>query len=935
DGFEGEQVVLTSIALERKYMLGEVIEKSYELLDSIEVYVDYYFPYAQHGALLYSVLQRINLLSPNNYQFSINIIYYLIDQLFPLNNQTSNEDKSIWKDIEDQKYPQLPLLIEINDLTKEEFTPVDQNQIDENIKKMIQSFIKLILPQLFSEDRLEFLVLLQLLLKTAVENSDGKSEILQIELLSTGLPRIEFNSLSSYTTKQNKKPQWIESDMIWFDILSLSNLFNENDLLFNLSEFILSNDQQWNNWYLNPQLNTFPNPNDKQYSQLDKLLIIRLLRPDYLINALHEYVIEQFDLNNLQIDELDLKGIHIINLPSIPVKSIKSGEFLISNIDFENNIENILKEKGKKIHIIDCQLTNTYDYTNNDYDILFFKNVHDKSFSHTIKQIRRQCQCDIILTKEANININCVDAHIHHYDCLIEGKVNLSNILYRYSNNLIRFIIGEILSNSSSILNRCEKDDIPIIYGTILIQSILVYYQYIFKQSSFTIEWTKNLIEFIYNLIQYSKDNKYRRYLIEMAFPTNSPLLKQLLNELFQQIQSKTSIELNKSLFEIPFNENQFNLQWFLSKHQQINLIYNDYPSKLNLLQHQFNIFTDKLNKLWHEKPLNIHQQLNVSLIHDNIHLFKERLPPLLKLPSNIDFKEDLVNIGLYQEIIYFNTQLELILNDINDIENMLFYENILLEKNPRLKSIGFDLERNKIPLCWLSDQSSAPKFISIVQFIHQCRHRFNEYYSWINCLNDVEKLDCHCIHRSRNLIELICLSHALKYNLTRDNIRCIGQWSSSKNNSMSSDKTRHLILNGLTIINGIVEDNHRIKSISGIINNCPPMEIYAIESSTDINGCPVYATASSRLDPPLFYLLSNEQIDSMTYIVFQNEKEETIEIPYPNVIRQEIENPPSNKYENNPGRDSSPTSQLSQSTQRTNTPSLKDIQRDEPMLGF
>ncbi|CAF5022266.1 unnamed protein product, partial [Rotaria sp. Silwood1] len=495
--------------------------------------------------------------------------------------------------------------------------------------------------------------------------------------------------------------------------------------------------------------------------------------------------------------------------------------------------------------------------------------------------------------------------------------------------------IGEILSNSSSILNRCEKDDIPIIYGTILIQSILVYYQYIFKQSSFTIEWTKNLIEFIYNLIQYSKDNKYRRYLIEMAFPTNSPLLKQLLNELFQQIQSKTSIELNKSLFEIPFNENQFNLQWFLSKHQQINLIYNDYPSKLNLLQHQFNIFTDKLNKLWHEKPLNIHQQLNVSLIHDNIHLFKERLPPLLKLPSNIDFKEDLVNIGLYQEIIYFNTQLELILNDINDIENMLFYENILLEKNPRLKSIGFDLERNKIPLCWLSDQSSAPKFISIVQFIHQCRHRFNEYYSWINCLNDVEKLDCHCIHRSRNLIELICLSHALKYNLTRDNIRCIGQWSSSKTNSMSSDKTRHLILNGLTIINGIVEDNHRIKSISGIINNCPPMEIYAIESSTDINGCPVYATASSRLDPPLFYLLSNEQIDSMTYIVFQNEKEETIEIPYPNVIRQEIENPPSNKYENNPGRDSSPTSQLSQSTQRTNTPSLKDIQRDEPMLGF
>ncbi|CAF3468189.1 unnamed protein product, partial [Rotaria sp. Silwood2] len=131
--------------------------------------------------------------------------------------------------------------------------------------------------QLFSEDRLEFLVLLQLLLKTAVENSDGKSEILQIELLSTGLPRIDLDSLS-YSTKVNKKPEWIQSDIIWFDIISLSNLFNEDDLLYHLSEFILSNDQLWKIWYDNPKLNTFPNLNDKQYSQLDKLLIIRLLR---------------------------------------------------------------------------------------------------------------------------------------------------------------------------------------------------------------------------------------------------------------------------------------------------------------------------------------------------------------------------------------------------------------------------------------------------------------------------------------------------------------------------------------------------------------------------------------------------------------------------------------------------------------------------------
>jgi hypothetical protein len=95
--------VLTSVALERKYLLGEVIEQSYELLDSIEVYLDYLFPYAQHGALLYSVIQRINLLSPKNYQFSIEIIYSLLDEIIPLSTQKSTEDKDIWTDIEDKR----------------------------------------------------------------------------------------------------------------------------------------------------------------------------------------------------------------------------------------------------------------------------------------------------------------------------------------------------------------------------------------------------------------------------------------------------------------------------------------------------------------------------------------------------------------------------------------------------------------------------------------------------------------------------------------------------------------------------------------------------------------------------------------------------------------------------------------------------------------
>ncbi len=144
------------------------------------------------------------------------------------------------------------------------------------------------------------------------------------------------------------------------------------------------------------------------------------------------------------------------------------------------------------------------------------------------------------------------------------------------------------------------------------------------------------------------------------------------------------------------------------------------------------------MNKLWHEKSLNYSQIFNINLIHDNIHLLKERLPPLLKLPSLLNFKQDFINIALYQvffidvlifisnfifcfkEIIYFNKQIELTLNDVNEIEDMLLYENLLIEKSPRFKSIGIDLQKNKIPLCWFSNESSSPKSISIVQFIHR-----------------------------------------------------------------------------------------------------------------------------------------------------------------------------------------------------------------------
>lgn len=170
DQFKDEEVVVTSVALERKYILGGIIDQCNEILEAIEAYHDYYFPYAQHGALLYSVLQRVNLLSPKNYQFSIGIIYSLLDQFIPMKDDKTAEDREIWKDVDDKRrcspyekevtnvfclteHPQLPPLIEAKELKKDELTAPDHKQIDDNLKKMIQSFIRIILPYVVSSIR--------------------------------------------------------------------------------------------------------------------------------------------------------------------------------------------------------------------------------------------------------------------------------------------------------------------------------------------------------------------------------------------------------------------------------------------------------------------------------------------------------------------------------------------------------------------------------------------------------------------------------------------------------------------------------------------------------------------------------------------------------------------------------------------------------------
>ncbi|CAF1004092.1 unnamed protein product [Adineta steineri] len=85
------------------------------------------------------------------------------------------------------------------------------------------------------------------------------------------------------------------------------------------------------------------------------------------------------------------------------------------------------------------------------------------------KSLSAKGQHDVVITKDASVDLIYLGARLRHYDCLLEGEVSLSNLLYKNSNHDIREIIGQVLFNSLSVLNQCQGDELTTVYSSILI----------------------------------------------------------------------------------------------------------------------------------------------------------------------------------------------------------------------------------------------------------------------------------------------------------------------------------------------------------------------------------------------------------------------------------------------------------------------------------
>ncbi|CAF1461118.1 unnamed protein product [Adineta steineri] len=216
-------------------------------------------------------------------------------------------------------------------------------------------------------------------------------------------------------------------------------------------------------------------------------------------------VLSQSDISKNQViiimDHLPFKSNGKLDKAALPEPNLSSLLLSINNDETSNDQENeiLMTNEHQLVHVLWCDMlqfvVNSKIPINRSFFLLDVKGQHD-----------------VVIIKDAFVDITYLGTRLHHYDCLLEGKVCLSNLFYKNSNNYIQKIIGQLISNSSSVLNQCQSDELTVVYGSVLIQQI-------FKQNSITLQdagaaWcVHSHVSHSYIGIDYSQDiiNLYQR----------------------------------------------------------------------------------------------------------------------------------------------------------------------------------------------------------------------------------------------------------------------------------------------------------------------------------------------------------------------------------------------------------------------------------------
>lgn len=270
--------------------------------------------------------------------------------------------------------------------------------------RTILSFLIDAKSQISPEDRLVVLLLLDLLIKTAVQednpSSENKNELLQLEILATGLPKLDDRTvrrLSSYPDK----PRWIKSDLTWFYVLSMKSLFHEDEFLHKLSDLMINDEQRWMKFCSSPAADLSSEKKDFNLSEVEQLIVVRLLRPDLFVATVHRYLIERFSLDKLVVRQGKSRAVEIQNLPS---KCVDQRRIPFERSLIEEKIDGLIEASKVPCRTIDCRSLDSLSSVelSEQLDLIYLKNVDDERLFKSIDSIRSWFRC---LTSLLNLSL--------------------------------------------------------------------------------------------------------------------------------------------------------------------------------------------------------------------------------------------------------------------------------------------------------------------------------------------------------------------------------------------------------------------------------------------------------------------------------------------------------------------------------------------------
>lgn len=224
-GFQDDEIILTKLALQRKYKIGQVLDYCQNYLATINELTKILTPLAIRASLLMTLSHKMNYIS-KNYEYSINLVEIIFLNLpslvkptlqeLKVNVEFLKEDESAGRPNEEtvsenvKKFmeTQIPQVPDIGTLTAPEINTYSLEDIQKMIKFLTNSFLNSIIISLLPEHRLYLLTLICFYIK-----SEEKTDFTDLEL--EFLMRGKYNSninilLTDFGVPKNVEiPKWV------------------------------------------------------------------------------------------------------------------------------------------------------------------------------------------------------------------------------------------------------------------------------------------------------------------------------------------------------------------------------------------------------------------------------------------------------------------------------------------------------------------------------------------------------------------------------------------------------------------------------------------------------------------------------------------------------------------------------------------------------